>query len=428
MRSAAALLFALLLAVSPAAAPQTTAKAPAAPAKATESLPPLSYTCPMHPEIIEDKKGQCPICKMDLVPVRLDSVWTCASKPLAVVKDQAGRCPIDGTPLVMVTASVSWTCPGTDIKELRPGTCADGSAMTKKYDSFAHGNHNPQHGGIFFMAPDNWHHIEGAMPRAGVFRAYFYDNYSKPLKRAEFAAVKGRIATEQTFDPVTKKTKEITAFPLVPVAGGNYYEAKIGKVALPADMTARVTFKKDGQEYPFDFTFAALTKEPVTPSAVTTGAAPAAPVSAPAAPSAPDASAPATGEGGGGATTAAAEIASGVDPALIVLPIPDTVPDMLKQLRTRTTQIRGLIDRGSFGSIYVPAFQAKDIALALEDHKKDLSEDRQRVVEPAVAKLVRSAWLLDAFGDIGNKLQISEAYDQFVAAEHDIQTSFPERP
>jgi Cu(I)/Ag(I) efflux system membrane fusion protein len=26
------------------------------------------YTCPMHPEIIEDEFGSCPICKMDLVP------------------------------------------------------------------------------------------------------------------------------------------------------------------------------------------------------------------------------------------------------------------------------------------------------------------------------------------------------------------------
>lgn len=27
------------------------------------------YTCPMHPEIIRDEPGQCPICGMDLVPV-----------------------------------------------------------------------------------------------------------------------------------------------------------------------------------------------------------------------------------------------------------------------------------------------------------------------------------------------------------------------
>ena len=26
------------------------------------------YSCPMHPEIIRDKPGSCPICEMDLVP------------------------------------------------------------------------------------------------------------------------------------------------------------------------------------------------------------------------------------------------------------------------------------------------------------------------------------------------------------------------
>jgi len=25
------------------------------------------YTCPMHPEVISDKPGACPVCKMDLV-------------------------------------------------------------------------------------------------------------------------------------------------------------------------------------------------------------------------------------------------------------------------------------------------------------------------------------------------------------------------
>ncbi|MDT0686194.1 heavy metal translocating P-type ATPase [Autumnicola psychrophila] len=30
------------------------------------------YTCPMHPEIVEDEPGDCPICGMDLVPVQAD--------------------------------------------------------------------------------------------------------------------------------------------------------------------------------------------------------------------------------------------------------------------------------------------------------------------------------------------------------------------
>src|SRR5947208_5722814 len=124
-----------------------------------ESLPPISYTCPMHPEIVDDKKGICPICRMDLVGIRLDSVWTCATRPLAVIETKPGRCPIDGTPLVQVTAAVSWTCPGVDQESLTPGTCADGSPMQKKYAPRAHGNHNPQHGGQFFMAEIGRAHV-----------------------------------------------------------------------------------------------------------------------------------------------------------------------------------------------------------------------------------------------------------------------------
>jgi hypothetical protein len=110
----------------------------------------------------------------------------------------------------------------------------------------------------------------------------------------------------------------------------------------------------------------------------------------------------------------------------VPLPIPDTVPEMLAQLRTRTEQIRAFIDKGSFAAIYVPAFQAKDLALALDEHKSELTPERRKVAEPAIAKLVRAAYLLDAFGDIGNKQQISEAYAKFLEAAKDIHASFPQ--
>lgn len=34
-----------------------------------EEVPAVKYTCPMHPQIISDRPGKCPICGMDLVPI-----------------------------------------------------------------------------------------------------------------------------------------------------------------------------------------------------------------------------------------------------------------------------------------------------------------------------------------------------------------------
>ncbi len=34
---------------------------------ATHNMTAAVYTCPMHPEVISDMPGSCPVCKMDLV-------------------------------------------------------------------------------------------------------------------------------------------------------------------------------------------------------------------------------------------------------------------------------------------------------------------------------------------------------------------------
>jgi Heavy metal binding domain len=403
-----ALLFAVVLVSAVAAAPQTAP--PAAPRSQGESLPPLSWTCPMHPDVLEDKKGTCPICKMDLVPVRLDSVWSCPVHSV-IAESKPGKCPIDKRDLIQVTVAVSWTCPGSTTEATEPGRCPDGSPMTRKTTPRAHGNHNPQHGGQFFMASDNWHHLEGTYLPAGVFRMHLYDDYTKPLPVKDVRTITASLVTKDA------SGKETTT-PLV--RSGQYLQARIGKLPLPAAMYAKVKFKEDGPDNRFDFTFDSYSKEPAA------GATPLSTAAVPAATPPPAVAAAAAAPAP--ATPALAETLPNIDPALVTLPIPETVPEMLAQLKTRTEQIRSFIDKGSFAAIYVPAFQAKDLALALDEHVRKLPEDRRKVLEPAITKLVRSAWLLDAFGDIGNKQQITEAYDRFVEAANDIHTSFPQQP
>ncbi|HZP48843.1 MAG TPA: heavy metal-binding domain-containing protein [Vicinamibacterales bacterium] len=377
-------------------------------AQKKQDLPPMSYVCTMmgDEDVVEDKPGKCPKCGMTLVPIRLVSVFTCGSKPGLAVQDTPGKCPVDGTPLERMTMSVKWTCPGVSTAALSPGVCRDGTPMKPTYELRPHGNHNPQHGGQFFMAPDNWHHLEGTYPRAGTFRMYLYDDFTRPLARAKAKDVQGHVIVRgQTY-------------PLTLAPNGRYLEAKLDGVNLPAAVEANVKFAPDGKANVFDFSFDSFSKEP-TAAAVTTSAAggrTAAPATAPAAAPAKPAA----------AATPSPSTAPTVDAALAQVPVPDTVPEMLQQLKARTDQIRMLIDRGLFADVYVPAFQAKDVAIALEAHQRELPAAKREVSEPAIAKLVRAAYMLDAFGDLGNKQQISAAYDQFAAASKDIQSAFPQ--
>ena len=73
------------------------------------------WTCGMHPEVIQEEPGICPICHMDLTPLRdngqdmtdehagqheqAGDLWTCGMHP-QVVEEQPGQCPICGMDLV----------------------------------------------------------------------------------------------------------------------------------------------------------------------------------------------------------------------------------------------------------------------------------------------------------------------------------------
>jgi hypothetical protein len=390
----------------------TAALAAQRPASPAASLPPLSMTCPMHPDVVESRPGSCPLCKMSLVPVRLDTAHMCPVHT-TVMSDSAGTCRLCRRQMMPVTVSVTWTCANQPaIDRIDPGACPDGSAMIRRRSLRPHGNHNPQHGGQFFMAPDNWHHLEGTLPRERTFRLYLYDDFARPLPAAEMNRVQARVVTRETYDAATRKTTEITAFPLRASRDGAFMEARVDAAKLPAELTAKVRFKADAPEYRFDFTFAGLSKEP---AAAGSRAAPArAPAPARVSPPAtepvsiPVASAP----------------ASAGEPALVATPIPDTIAGILEQLTLRDAHVRGLIEQGNFAAVWVPAFQAKDLAIALEPHLAHLSPQARADAEPAVQRVVRMAWLLDAFGDVGNRQQVESAYAAFTRAVGETTKAF----
>jgi hypothetical protein len=369
--------------------------------KASPALPPLSQTCPMHPDVVESRPGTCPLCKMNLVPVRLDASWMCPVHAV-VIEQQGGSCRLCGRALVPVTVALSWTCRGeVNTEFLEPGVCRDGSPRIGKRTLRPHGNHNPQHGGQFFMAPDTWHHLEGTLPRERLFRLHVYDDYARTLPPAALAAMDARVVTRQRFDAAMRTTIEEQAFPLKASKDGTSLEATIARTVLPAPMTVKVRFKPDAPEYRFDFTFRELSREPAAPRA----AAPATRTATRSpAPAIPAVSAP-----------PAAEAAA---PAYVVPtePLPGTMAELLTDLGKRRDDVRALVQKGDFGGVWVPAFQAKDVAVALEPHVDHLSPQERSHAEPALADIVRAAWQLDAAGDTGNAEEVGKAFALFTDA------------
>ena len=78
--------------------------------KTLSPLPLLSYSCPMHPEVVDNEPGKCPLCGMTLEKVRLALVWTCPVHNEQTLQEK-GQCRTCGRDLIRVTKAVSFTCP-----------------------------------------------------------------------------------------------------------------------------------------------------------------------------------------------------------------------------------------------------------------------------------------------------------------------------
>ena len=259
----------------------------------------------------------------------------------------------------------------------------------------AHMDHSPRNGGIVFMAPDSFHHIEGAYPEPGVFRLYATDNYREPV---DVGAWSGRAVLEEDYDEATDEFIEVNAIDLVPSPDGAFLEALVGELDVPAEITAKVVFVEDFPEERFDFIFAEYSA------------------------AAPDAADARSSTVMTGAPTSV-PLADRIRP-----PIPELTSDIVSSISALDQELQELIGRGAFAEIFIPALQAKELALALNERTGNLSEQEQNDVMIAVRHLVRAAWLLDWYGDLGNKQQVSGAYDVFGSAAGEIARVYGNNP
>lgn len=134
----------------------------------------------------------------------------------------------------------------------KPGHCP-ACKMDLTEPKSAHADHAPKHGGIFFMAPNRWHHLEGVMASEREFRLYMYNNFTKPIPaqpflEGSFIEVMNLDANRREFGKPARLTFE--------KAEEAYLRAVLPEgFKFPLNVNARVKF--EGQEKPllFNFTF-----------------------------------------------------------------------------------------------------------------------------------------------------------------------------
>ncbi len=261
----------------------------------------------------------------------------------------------------------------------------------------AHMDHTPRRGGVVFMAPDSFHHIEGTYPEDGVFRVYATNNYREPVDVSTWS---GRVVLEEEYDPATDEFTEVVAFDLQPSPDGAFLESVVGPVGLPGEFIAKVVLLEDSPEERFDFIF------PAYSIAGDAGVADRSP-----------------------ATAGISEAPTNIPLAERVRPtIPELTTDVLAEINARDVTLQTLIREGRFTEIFIPALQAKELGLALLDRGDELPLRQRNDVRIAVRHLVRAAYLLDWYGDLGNKQQVSGAYDVFTSAAHTIVDTYEDTP
>ena len=245
----------------------------------------------------------------------------------------------------------------------------------------AHIDLSPRYGGTVFMAPDSFHHIEGTYPEPGIFRIYASDNYREPVNVSGWT---GRAVTEEVYDEATDEFLEVAAYDLVSSPDGAFLEALIPNSDIPAEVTAKVIFDEDFPFERFAFIFGELSVE-ASPTSTTSADYEDAPEAIPLA-------------------------------ARILPDLPEDPRDIASQIASRGVQISEMISRGAFTEIFIPALQAKELALALDQASEGLPLSARNEIRIAVRHLVRAAYLLDWYGDLGNRNDVDSAYGIFETA------------
>lgn len=172
------------------------------------------------------------------------------------IEDRSYRTAYQLTPGKPALGAKAFKCPMPEHQKMfqQPGNCpvCEMALVEAKNGVVEHSDHAPKHSGTFFMASDNWHHLEGVLASASEFRIYLYDNFTKPISAKGYDGTAEVLRQDAKGDDVGKARK----LDLKPSADGTYLTVFIPpEFVTPLAFTVRVTLQKGEKPALFNFTF-----------------------------------------------------------------------------------------------------------------------------------------------------------------------------
>lgn len=268
---------------------------------------------------------------------------------------------------------------GTDLPAGEGGATAGLAPDPADPNAAAHMDHNPLHGGQFFMAANNYHHLEGALPRAGEFRLYVYDDFKQPVDPRNF----GGDVVFEAWNEETESWDE-TRYPMTPLIGSQYLVSEIPE-ELPSEFFAHVWLAGEQQRY--DFYFEETTVEP-----------------------------PASASRGSGVIRAGPH--SHERPPMT---IPEDRNAIMALMANKRDRVRTQIENGEWLTLYVPAFDARDLAEVLLDRLVGLSARQRGQARQAIGRVMQSAAELDRSGDLADRARAERAFERFDSGVRELE-------
>jgi hypothetical protein len=114
----------------------------------------------------------------------------------------------------------------------------------------------------------------------------------------------------------------------------------------------------------------------------------------------------------------------GLAEALDESKLPNDIPGLIRELTTRAADVDKLVKEGSLAQVWLPAVATKTVALILDTRASTLGESQHAQASAAVKRIVTAAWELDAYGDLGDRTKITEAYQRLESAVADLKAAY----